>query len=376
MADKKDFYDVLGVQKGADGEAIKKAYRKKAMEFHPDRNPGDKEAEERFKEVNEAYEVLSDDQKRAAYDQYGHAGVDPNRAGGAGWGQQTYSAAGFDVEDLFSSIFGGGRRGQSRSNVGPRRGSDLETTLTIAFEEAAFGTEKEFSINHMETCSTCHGNGAKPGTQPETCPQCHGSGSIPSQMDFFGLGMGQTCPSCHGEGKIVRERCNDCRGKSVKRTSRSIKVKVPSGVNTGNTITLRGQGDAGQKGGQPGDLRIRINVKPHNLFVREGYDLKMDMTISYTQAVLGGEIAVPTLEGTYLQKIPEGTQAGDVIRIPGKGIAKLNGKGNGDLRVRVVLDVPRKLSGKQKEMLKDFEDSFGRKAFQTQFNRPKDWGDA
>lgn len=372
MAEKRDYYEVLGVEKGADGEAIKKAYRKKAMEYHPDRNPESKEAEERFKEVNEAYEVLSDDQKRSAYDQFGHAGVDPNRGGGPGYGQYTYSTAGFDVEDLFSSIFGGGRRGDSRSNVGPRRGGDLEANLTITFEEAAFGTEKEFSINHMESCATCHGSGAKAGTQPETCPQCHGTGTIPSQMDFFGLGMGQTCPSCHGEGRIVREQCSDCRGKGVKRERRSIKVKVPSGVNTGNTITLRGQGDAGQKGGQPGDLRIRINVKPHNLFVREGFDLKMDMSISYTQAVLGGEIAVPTLEGTYVQKIPEGTQPGDVIRIPGKGVPKLNGKGSGDLRVRIVLDVPRKLNGKQREMLKDFEDSFGRKAFQTQFNRPKE----
>lgn len=373
MADKKDFYDTLGVQKGADGEEIKKAYRKKAMQYHPDRNPGDKEAEERFKEVNEAYEILSDDQKRAAYDQYGHAGVDPNR--GAGGGQYTYSTGGFDVEDLFSSIFGGGGRrssaGQSRNN-GPRRGGDLEANLTISFEEAAFGTEKEFSINHMETCNTCHGNGAKPGTQPETCPQCHGTGSIPSQMDFFGLGMGQTCPTCHGEGRIVRDPCPDCRGKGVKRERRSIKVKVPAGVNTGNTITLRGQGDAGLRGGQTGDLRIRIHVKPHNLFVREGFDIKMDMTISYTQAVLGGEIAVPTLEGTYVQKIPEGTQPGDVIRIQGKGIPRLNGKGNGDLKVHILVDVPRKLNNKQKEMLKDYEDSFGRKAFQTQFNRPKD----
>lgn len=364
---KRDYYEVLGIARGASEDEIKKAFRKKAIQYHPDKNPDDKAAEESFKEVNEAYEILSDDKKRQAYDNFGHAGVDPNRAGGGGG----YSyASNIDLEDLFSNLFSfGGRSGGSKPG-GPRRGNDIEVRLTIDFEESAFGCKKEIHFNRMETCDSCHGSGAKAGSKPETCQQCHGAGTVRGQNDFFGFSSMHTCPTCRGEGVIIKDPCTSCKGRGVNKKRKTLSVTIPAGIANGNVLKARGEGDAGLKGGPQGDVYIDVRVRPHKLFVREGNNLKMNMKISYAQAALGGEISIPTLEGHILHKIPEGTQPGDIIRVPSQGIVKMGAEQRGDLFVKVQLEVPKKMSGKQRDMLKDFEASFGRKAYPTDFSRP------
>lgn len=366
MAEKRDYYEVLGIARGASEEEIKKAFRKKAIQYHPDKNPDDKAAEEKFKEVNEAYEILSDQGKRQAYDQFGHAGVDPNRAGGAGGG---YSyATNIDLSDLFSSFFGGGG-GTRRTSNAPRQGDDIEVRLAIDFEEAAFGTKKEIQFHRMEHCEDCHGSGARAGTSAETCPQCHGTGRISAGNDFFGFASARTCPTCRGEGTIIKDPCPHCRGRGLNRKRKTLTVTIPAGIANGNVLQARGEGDAGQKGGPNGDVYIGISVRPHKLFVREGNNLKINMKISYAQAALGGELQIPTLEGKILHKIPDGIQPGDIIRVPEKGIVRMGTQQHGDLLVYVQIEVPKKLSSKQKEMIKDFEASFGRKAFSTDFSK-------
>ncbi len=369
---KRDYYEVLGIQKGATDDEIKKAFRKQAMKYHPDQNPDDKEAEEKFKEVNEAYEVLSDSQKRSQYDQFGHDAFDPSRGFGGGGGGYTQYTGGF--EDIFGDIFGsfmGGRgRGQQANPNAPRRGADLSVSLTITFEEAFFGTKKEFSLQRSEVCEHCKGNGAEPGSDVQTCPTCQGSGRVRAvQNTIFGqVATEQVCPDCQGHGKKITNYCTVCGGSGRVNKKRTISVKIPAGIDSGQTITLQGQGNAGTNGGPSGDILVNIRVQSHKLFVRDGYDLKLDMTISYPLAALGGEVTVPTMEGDMTYQIPAGTQPNDVIRIAGKGFPKLRGSGSGDLKIRVKLEVPKRLNAKQKELLNEYEETFGR----TIKHKPKD----
>lgn len=361
---KRDYYEVLGVEKSAGEEDIKKAFRKQAMKYHPDRNQGDKGAEEKFKEVNEAYEILGDQKKRAQYDQFGHAAFDPSAGAGGyggygGGGYTTYSGDFGDIfGDIFSSFMGGGRRQQNNPNA-PRRGADLTKTITISFEEAAFGVKKDFSITRLESCGHCHGSGAEPGSNAKTCPRCQGSGTIRSvQNTIFGqMASEQVCPECGGKGKIIENPCSVCRGRGQTSQQRTISCAIPAGVSNDQTIVLNGQGDVGANGGPSGDIHINIRVRAHKLFVREGDDLKLDMTISYPLAAMGGTIDIPTLEGDVSYNINPGTQNGDVIRIAGKGIQHLRGNGKGDLKVRVRVEVPKKLSSRQKEILREFDET-------------------
>lgn len=360
---KRDYYEVLGVQKGATEAEIKKAYRKLAKENHPDLHPGDKEAEARFKEINEAYEVLGDSDKRSRYDQFGFAGVDPSYGAGAGG----YGGGGFeggfdfgDLGDIFGSFFGGGFGGGStRSRTGPQRGESLRMGLTITFEEAAFGCEKEISLERVEQCDTCHGSGAAPGTSPETCPNCHGSGQV-QQRRQTPMGVFATtcpCPRCGGKGKIVNTPCKDCGGSGQVRRHKTVKVSIPAGIDDGQTISLRGQGNAGRNGGPSGDLLLVISVRPHPLFRREGTSVLCDAPITFTQAVLGGEMEIPTIDGKVKYEIPEGTQTGTTFRLRGKGIPNMNGRGRGDQYVTVHIETPRNLTREQKEALKKFSDT-------------------
>jgi molecular chaperone DnaJ len=363
MSNKRDYYEVLGVEKSASDADIKSAFRKMAKKYHPDLNPGDKEAEAKFKEINEAYEVLSDSQKRAQYDQFGHAAFDPTMGGGAGgYGGGFNGFGGFDVEDIFGSFFGGGARSQQRRN-GPERGADLQYDLTITFEEAAFGCKKEFSIIRNENCQTCGGTGAKPGTERKTCPRCDGTGQIRTTQNTF---MGSftsvsPCPECKGEGTIVSDPCPACKGKGRANRSRNISVNIPAGIDNGQTISLRGEGEPGRRGGPSGDLYVNIRVKPHKLFVRKGSDLFCEMSVSFATAALGGEIMIPTLEGEIPYNLSAGTQPGDNLRLAGKGIPRLRQSSRGDLNVRVKIEVPRKLNERQRELLKEFEEAGGRK---------------
>ena len=360
---KRDYYEILGINKGASDDEIKKAFRKQAMKYHPDRNQENKEAEEKFKEVNEAYEVLSDAQKRAQYDQFGHDAFDPTRGGAGGYTQ--YSSGGFGgFEDIFGDIFGsfmGGRAARQNPNA-PKRGADLTSTMTISFEEAAFGTKKEFSIQRSEACEHCHGSGAESGSDVQVCKQCGGTGRVRAvQNTIFGqMATEQVCPECHGEGRKITKPCTQCGGRGRVNRTRTIAINIPAGIDNGQTITLNGQGNAGTNGGPSGDLHVNIRVRPHKLFVRDGYDIKMEMTISYPLAALGGEITIPTLEGDVEYQVPNGTQPNDILRLQGKGIPKLRSNGRGDLKVRVKLDVPKRLNAKQKELLNEFEETFGR----------------
>ena len=357
MADKRDFYESLGIQKGASDDEIKRAYRKAAKKYHPDVNPGNTEAEARFKEVGEAYEVLSDAEKRQRYDAYGHAGVDPNFGGGGGFG-----GGGFDVDlgDIFGSFFGGGR-GQQRSRSAPQRGDRLNVQTEIKFEEAAFGIEKEIEVSRIEACDTCQGSGAKEGTHPERCGHCGGSGVVASrQQTIFGVMQSQSdCPKCQGRGKIVHSPCEKCRGAGRVRRRRKITAKIPAGIDHGQTLNMRGQGNAGENGGEPGDLYLTVIVKKHELFEREGTSVLLEMPISFTQAALGAEVEVPTLDGPVRYSVPEGTQTGTTFRLRGKGIPSLRSGSRGDEYVTVRVATPTKLTSKQRELLEELAASSG-----------------
>ncbi len=332
MAEKRDYYEVLGLQKGASEDEIKKAFRKMAMKYHPDKNPGNKEAEEKFKEVNEAYSVLSDPDKKSKYDRFGHAGVDPNGMGGAGFGGFG-GAGGFggfeDIFDMFGGAFGGFGGGQQRRSNQPRKGRDLQKAITITFEEAAFGTSKKIELSKYVQCPTCKGEGAKPGTTKKTCPKCGGSGKI----------IEEPCPNCKGQGKVK---------KNV-----TISVDIPAGVDNESVIPIRGQGEPGINGGPAGDLYIVLNVKPHKVFKRRGADLYLEMPISFDQAALGAEIIVPTLDGKVSYKVPAGTQPGTTFRLKDKGVKYLKREAKGDLYVKVNIEVPTKLNHKQKKAIED-----------------------
>ena len=346
---KRDYYEVLGVNRDASDEDIKKAYRKLAMKFHPDRNPDNPKAEESFKEAKEAYEILSDDQKRGAYDQYGHAGVDQSAGGGPGGaGFGNFSDA---FGDIFGDIFGGGG-GNRRSNV--YRGADLRYNMEITLEEAARGTETKIRIPVMAECETCHGSGARPGTQPVTCTTCGGHGQVRMQQGFFSVQ--QTCPKCHGSGKMVKDPCPTCHGGGRVKEHKTLSVKIPSGVDEGDRIRLSGEGEAGVNGGPPGDLYVVVHIKPHDIFQREGANLHCEMPISFSTAALGGEIEIPTLDGHAKMKIPPETQSGAVFRLRGKGIKPLRSSDYGYLMCHVVVETPVKLTERQKELLRELED--------------------
>lgn len=363
MAEKRDYYEVLGVAKDASDDAIKKAYRALAKKYHPDMNPGDKEAEAHFKEVGEAYEVLSDSQKRARYDQFGHAGLDPSYGGGGAYG-------GFDemdLGDLFGSFFGGfGGSSRTRNPNGPIRGRDINMTITLDFAEAALGCQKDLSLPHLEKCEGCGGSGAKKGTSADTCPGCGGAGTIrATERTMLGVMQVQkTCPQCGGKGKIIKTPCPDCNGQGRVRKTRKLTVTVPAGINHGQTFTLRGQGDAGQNGGPAGDANFTVSMRPDPMFERDGYDIWCDIPLTFAQAALGDEITVPTLEGKVKYTVPEGTQPQTVFRLKGRGVPFVNGRGKGDQYVRVTVEVPKSLTGKQKQALRDFESSLGERNYE------------
>ena len=357
---KRDYYEVLGVNKGASAEEIKKAYRKSAMKYHPDRNPGDKEAEEKFKEIGEAYEVLSDDQKRSRYDQFGFAGVDPNYGAGGGGNPFGGGFGGFgdfgDIGDLFGSFFGGGASRSQRRN-GPRQGESVGVRLDLTFEEAAFGCEKEVQINRIENCTACKGSGSSDGVI-ENCQQCHGSGQVRTTQSFMGMTMQSTvaCPSCSGRGKMIKNPCNTCKGKGKVYRRPKINVKVPAGIDEGQNMRVQGQGCVGTNGGPNGDVLVEIHIKKHPIFQRERNMVYCEVPITFTQAALGAQIQVPTLDGNVSYDIPEGTQTGKSFTIRGKGIPVLNGGGRrGDHVFSVLVETPTKLSKEQKELLRQLD---------------------
>ncbi len=348
---KRDFYEVLGVSKDASDEDIKKSYRKLAMKYHPDRNPDNKEAEDKFKEAKEAYEVLSDGNKRAAYDRHGHAGVDPSAGGGGFGGAQGFGDFGDAFGGIFDEIFGG--RGGGGGGQRVYRGADLRYNLEITLEEAARGVDKTIRIPVMESCGTCHGSGAKPGTQPKTCPTCGGAGQVRIQQGFFSVQ--QTCPKCHGAGRIITDPCHDCHGAGRVKKQKTLEVKIPAGIDEGMRLRHSGHGEAGVNGGPAGDLYVEIHIKQHAVFEREGDDLHCEMPISFATAALGGEISIPTLDGAANIKIPAETQTGKVFRLRGKGIKNLRSHQTGDLHCHVVVETPVKLTERQRELLREFE---------------------
>lgn len=366
---KRDYYEVLGVSRGASEDEIKKAYKKMARKYHPDLNPGDKTAEEKFKEVNEAYEVLSDADKKAWYDQYGHAGVDPNfGAGGFGGGFDGSFDFG-DLGDIFGSFFGGGFGGGRRTNPNaPQRGESIRMSIAISFEEAAFGCEKAVTVERYETCDTCHGNGCAPGTSPEVCPDCHGTGTVQvrRQTPMGVFATSSPCPKCGGKGRIIHQPCKDCRGSGMVRKKKTIQASIPAGIDNGQTISIRGQGNAGKNGGPAGDLLITITVRPHELFRREGTSVLCEAPITFTQAVLGAELEIPTIDGKVKYTLPEGTQSGTTFRLKGKGIPSINGRGRGDQYVTVYIETPKNLNKEQKEALKKFAETMGESNYEEQ----------
>ena len=356
---KRDFYEVLGVSRGASDEEIKKAYRKLAVKFHPDKNPGDKSAEEQFKELGEAYEALRDPQKRAAYDQYGHAAFDPraraSRGGGFGGGFH-------DPFEIFREVFGGGTIFDSFFGGGsdpsqPQRGDDLRYDLEITLEEAALGCEKEVALSKLDRCETCNGSGMEQGSKIRTCSTCGGRGQVLTSRGIFSIA--QTCPHCKGAGRMVEKPCKTCHGEGKRERSSKIKLRIPPGVDAGSRLRSSGNGEAGFRGGPPGDLYVVLHIKAHEIFQRDGDDLICEVPVSFAQAALGAEIEVPTLEGRANIKVPAGTQPGTIFRVKGKGVKNLQGYGHGDLHVRIQIEVPTRLTGEQKEKLRQFSESCG-----------------
>jgi len=349
---KRDLYEVLGVNRDASEDELKKAYRKLAMKFHPDRNPDNKEAEEKFKEGKEAYEILTDANKRAAYDRYGHEGVNPSMGGGGGG--QGFDGFADAFGDIFGDIFGGGGGGGGRGRSNVYRGADLRYNLEISLEEAARGAEKTIRIPAQEECEPCHGTGAKPGTQPKTCPTCGGAGQVRIQQGFFSIQ--QTCPKCHGSGRIIPEPCTSCGGAGRVKRQKTLEVKIPAGIDNGMRLRHGGQGEPGVNGGPAGDLYVEIHIKQHAVFQRDGDDLHCEMPISFTTAALGGEIEIPTLDGAANIRIPAETQSAKVFRLRGKGIRNVRSHAPGDLMVHVIVETPVKLTERQKELLREFGD--------------------
>lgn len=359
MADKRDYYEVLGLQKGASEDEIKQAFRKMSRKYHPDFNPDDKTAEEKFKEVNEAYEVLSDPTKKSRYDQFGHAGVDPSYGGG-GFGGGFSGGFGDmgDISDIFSSFFGGGFGGRTSPNA-PRRGQDIQRSVSISFMEACSGKKADLNIDRMEKCPDCNGSGAAAGSSPETCPECHGTGQVKTtQRTPFGMISSQkACSRCGGKGTVISNPCRKCGGNGRVNVSKSITVDIPAGIDDGQTIRVGGQGHSGINGGPSGDLMVIISVRPDSIFERDGFDVHTEMPITFVQAALGAEVTVPTIDGTVKYTIPEGTQPGTVFRFKGKGIKKLNRSDRGNQFVHVTIEVPSNLTKKQKDLLREFDGS-------------------
>ena len=367
MADKRDYYEVLGLSKGASDEEIKKAYKKLARKYHPDMNPGDKSAEEKFKEVNEANEVLSDPQKKARYDQFGFAGVDPSYGGGGGGGG--FGGMDFDfgdIGDIFGSFFGG-FGGSTRSNpTAPQRGESLRTSVSIAFEEACFGCEKDVIIERVEQCDVCKGSGCEPGTTAEVCPDCQGRGVVQrrQQTPLGFMSTSSPCPRCSGRGKLIHRPCKNCGGRGMARQRKTLQVNIPAGIDNGQTISLRGQGNAGKNGGPSGDLLIVVAVKPHDVFHREGTSILCEAPITFAQAALGAELEIPTIDGKVKYTIPEGTQSGTTFRLKGKGVPGLGGRSRGDQYVTVYIETPRNLTREQKAALKKFSELLGERNYE------------
>ena len=364
MAEKRDYYEVLGLKKGASEDEIKKAFKSMARKYHPDLHPDDKEAAEKFKEINEAYEVLSDSEKRARYDQFGHAGVDPNYGGGAGAGGFGGFGGFGDVGDIFDSIFGGGfggfggGRSTASSANAPHRGGDVNANVTIDFMEACKGAKKKMRVTHMVKCDQCSGTGADANTKTSSCTECHGQGSVRvNQRTPFGvISTTKVCPRCGGKGKIVTNPCSKCRGSGRQRVTTDIELKIPAGIDNGQILRVSGQGDAGLNGGPNGDLNVSVTVRPHELFTRSGNDIFCEIPISYAHAVLGDKVTVPTIKGKVEYEIPEGTQSGTKFRLRGEGVKYLGRESYGDQYVTVVVEVPKRLTKQQKELLKKFDD--------------------
>ncbi len=360
MATKRDYYEVLGLARGASAEEVKKAYRKLAIQYHPDKNPGDKKAEERFKELSEAYEVLSDTQKRQMYDQFGHAAA----GGPGGFDFQGFGGGSASINDIFGDIFGDlfGAQASGRTRTGKRRsggkpGDDLRTSVDITFEEAAFGCEKVMAIPKSVQCDTCTGTGAKAGTQPETCSQCGGHGEVSFQQGFFAIT--RPCSRCSGSGQTIAHPCLTCSGTGQIKKRSQIAVKIPAGVDTGQRLKLTSEGEAGERGGPPGDLYVSIHILPHDFFTRDEFDVICEVPVTFTHAALGAEIEVPTLEGKVKLKIPPGTQSHKILRLKNKGLARLGSYGRGDQLVKIIVEVPSKLTTEQRELLKRFEETSG-----------------
>lgn len=356
MADKRDYYEVLGLSKGATDDEIKKAYRRLAKQYHPDMNPGDKVAENKFKEVNEAYDVLGDPDKKAKYDQYGHAAFDPSSGFGGGGFGGGFGFDGFDISDIFSNIFGGG---SSRRQNGPVRGEDIRYRLTLSFEEAVFGCKKEISYQRVQKCPECSGSGAAKGTSAKTCPDCQGRGQVKVQQrtPFGVMQSTTTCSKCRGTGKIIETPCKNCRGSGFVKASKKLEVSIPAGIDDGQGVVLRGEGCDGRNGGTAGDLVITVNVRPHAFFEREGSDIYCDIPVTYADMTLGAKITVPTIDGTETIDIPEGTQTGTTFTLKGKGVKIVNTQKRGNMYVTAVIETPKGLDRKQKELLKQFSDS-------------------
>lgn len=364
MADqKRDYYEVLGVSKGASDDEIKKAYRQKAKQYHPDLNPGNADAEAKFKEANEAYEVLSDKDKRARYDQYGHAGVDPNFGAGGGFGGGFGGGVDVDLGDIFSSFFGGGFGGQRRQTNpnAPRRGDDIQTRIVLTFEEAAKGCKKQVEVNKTEICTDCHGTGCKSGTSPKTCPDCHGTGYVTiTQSTMFGQMQTQRgCPKCGGRGKVIDNPCAKCHGSGRVTTRVKTEIDVPAGIDDRQIFTIREGGNAGVNGGPRGDLKVAVNVKQHPQFERDGYNIWLTRHVSFTQAALGDSIQIPTLEGDVKFDLPAGTQSEAVFCLKGKGVQVIHGRGKGDMLVKIIVDTPKNLNQRAIELMQELEKEIG-----------------